>query len=71
MVGDHMPVADLITAAVPIMEVTRVRLRWRLAIGLTTLAVLVITLAAPITLGDRDIGRRGTDGESGPTVATL
>ena len=70
MVVEHMPVADLITAAGPIMEVTRVRLLWRLAIGLTTFAALATMQAAPITCGDRDIGGFGTVSESGSTAIT-
>ncbi len=45
--------------------------RSRLAIGRITLAALVITSAAPITSGGRDIGHGATVKESGSTATTF
>jgi hypothetical protein len=39
-------------------------------IGLTTFTEVVITKAAPITSGNRDIGQRGMDSESGSMAIT-
>ena len=53
------------------MQLTQAPLRSRLATGRITIAVLVITWAAPITFGGRDIGHRVTVEESGSTATTL
>jgi len=53
------------------MPLTRAPLRWRLAIGRITLAVLVITWAAPITSGGLDIGHGAAVKESGFTAITF
>jgi hypothetical protein len=53
------------------MQLTRAPLRSKLAIGRITIAALVITWAAPITSGGRDIGHRVTVEESGSTATTL
>ncbi len=53
------------------MALTQALSRSRLAIGRITLAALVITSAAPITSGGRDIGHGATVKESGSTATTF
>ena len=53
------------------MQLTRAPLRSRLAIGRIIIAALVITWAAPITSGGRDIGHGAAVKESGFTAITL
>lgn len=52
----------------PVMPATQAPSRSRLAIGRITVAAQVITWAAPITSGGRDIGHRVTVEESGSTA---
>jgi hypothetical protein len=63
--------APMVQATVRDMQLTQAPLRSRLATGRITLAALVITWAAPITSGDRDIGHRVTVEESGSTATTF
>jgi hypothetical protein len=64
------PVTRVMVHTDPVMPVplaipTQAPSRSRLAIGRITLAALVITWAAPITSGGRDIGQGATVKESG------
>ena len=58
-------------ATVQDMRLTQAPSRSRLAIGRITLAALVITSAAPITSGGRDIGHGAAVKESGSTATTF
>jgi hypothetical protein len=60
-------IVDRITAG-PTMVVTQPRSRSRLMTGLTTFTALVITQAARIMFGGRDIGRGATTSEFGSTA---
>jgi hypothetical protein len=64
-------VQAMVQATVRGMQPIQVPLRSKLATGRTTLAALVITWAAPITFGDRDIGDGVMVKESGSTDTTL
>ena len=59
------------TATAQDMPLTQAPSRWRLAIGRITLAVLVITWAAPITSGGLDIGHGAAVKEAGFTAITF
>jgi len=61
---------DRITAGPTMVVVTQPRSRLRLVTGLTTFTALVLTQAARITFGDRDIGRGATTSEFGSTAIT-
>jgi hypothetical protein len=63
-------VVDRITAEDLIMAVIQARSQWRLAIGLTMFAALVITQAGRIMSGDQDIGDGGMGTEPGSTAIT-
>ena len=71
------PVTRVMAHTAPVMPVPlamsppQAPSRSRLAIGRIILAVLVITWAALITSGGRDIGDRAADKESGSTDTTL
>ena len=73
LMADHITevTARMAQAMVRGMQLTQAPLRWKLATGRITIAVLVITWAAPITSGGRDIGHRVTVEESGSTATTL
>jgi len=62
-------IIDRITAG-PTMVVTQPRSRSRLVTGLTTFTAVVITQAARIMAGGRDIGRGTTTSEFGSTAIT-
>ena len=70
---DHITevMAPMAQATAQDMQLTRAPLRSRSAIGHIIIAALVITWAAPITSGGRDIGHRVTVEESGSTATTL
>ena len=62
------PVTRVMAHTDPVMPATQAPSRSRLAIGRITVAAQVITWAAPITSGGRDIGHRVTVEESGSTA---
>jgi hypothetical protein len=71
--ADHITevTARMAQAMVRDMQLTQAPLLWKLATGRIIIAALVITWAAPITSGGRDIGHRVTVEESGSTATTL
>ena len=73
LMADHITevTARMAQAMVRDMQLTQAPLLWKLATGRITIAALVITWAAPITSGGRDIGHRVTVEESGSTATTL
>ena len=70
---DHITevMAPMARATAQDMPLTRAPLRSRLAIGRTTIAVLVITWAGRITSGGLDIGHGAVVKESGSTDTTF